>query len=102
MTENKPRRLNEVVSSFAPEGANDRKWFLVEHQLAQAKMSVQIAHETLKDIRDHPENDNEYEIALECVGIVREMTLGILRHYATFLSYLSDTDVPERISRKEL
>ena len=102
MTENKPTRLNEVVSTFAPEGANDSKWFLAEHQLEQARMSVQIAHEVLKDIMTSPEDDKEREIAGDCESIVKAMRLDVLGFFATFLSCLSDTDVPERISRKEL
>lgn len=102
MIGNKPRRLNEVISPFAPEGTNDRKWFLVEHQLEQARMSVQIAYEVVKDIRDHPENDKEREIAGDCKSIIKTMRLDVLGFFATFLSYLSGTDVPERISRKEL
>lgn len=102
MTENKPRRLNEVVSAFAPEGANDTNWLLVEHQLVQAKMSVDVACSVLAEIRGNPENNNERKVAEDCYSIARGMRVDILDHYATFLSYLSDTDVPERISRKEL
>ena len=102
MTENKPRRLSDVVESLVPEGANDRRWFMVEQLLMDAKIDVQIARDYLKDIRDQPENENEREIAEDCLDIIAGMYLDILEHYAAFLSYLSDTDVPERIARKEL
>ena len=102
MTENKPRRLNEVVPSLAPEGANDNRWFLVEHQLVQAKISIRSAAEILAEIGGQPENTQEHLEAKDCLDIVKGMYVDLLKHYTTFLSYLSDTDVPERISRKEL
>lgn len=102
MPKNKPARLSDVVSPYASEGANDHKWILVEHQLAQAKMSVQIAKETLWDITNRPENEEEREIANDCYDMIRGLLLDVLEHYTTFLSYLSGTDVSERMSRKEL
>ena len=102
MTENKPRRLSDVVESLAPEGTNDARWFLVEHLLMDAKMNVQIARDYLKDIRDWSENEDEQEVAADCLDIIAGMYLDILEHHCTFLSYVSDTDVPERKSRKEL
>lgn len=102
MPNKKPTSLSEVVKLYASEGANDSKWILVEHQLAQAKMSIQIAKETLYDIVSSPENDNEQEIAGDCESIVRHTYLDFLAQYTTFLSYLSGTDVSDKISRKEL
>ena len=102
MPENKPRRLNEIVPFFAPEGANDRRWFLVEHQLIQARTSAHAVVVVLEKIVAQPENMREGMIAEDCLRIMKGMYLDIQEHYATFLSYLSDTDVPERISRKEL
>lgn len=102
MPEDKPRRLNEVVSSLAPEGANDIAWFMVEHQLVQVRMSANVIIEGLKDILIQPENEDERETATACLDIMKGMLLDILEHRATFLSYVSGTDVPERISRKEL
>ncbi|TEU17338.1 MAG: hypothetical protein E3J21_08630 [Anaerolineales bacterium] len=102
MPENNPQRLSEIVSAFASEGANDAKWILTEHQLAQAKMSVQIAHATLDEIATVPENDNEAEIATDCRKIVRGMLLDVLEHYTIFLSYLSGTNVSVRMGKKEL
>ena len=101
MPENNPRRLSDVVESLAPEGANDRRWAMVEHLLIDARADVQIARDYLKDIRDQSENENEQEVAADCLDIITGMYLDILEHYATFLIYLSDTDVLEKISRKE-
>lgn len=102
MNENKPQRLSNVVSAWASEGTNDAKWILIEHQLAQCKMSVQIAMATLWDVVALAENEGEAEIAMDCYNIVRGMELDVLEHYTTFLSYLSGTDVSDRMSRKEL
>lgn len=102
MPNKKPQRLSNIIPALAAEGANDHKWVLAEHQLAQAKMSVQIAKQTLYEISVLPENGREREIAEDCASIVRGLELDILEHYTTFLSYLSGTDVSERMSRKEL
>jgi hypothetical protein len=98
----KPKRLNEVLNTFAPEGANDRRWFLVEHQLQQAKMSLQTVLGSLRIISDKPENEQEREAAEDCMDIWRMFALDFTARHAAFLSYLSGTSVPERISRKEL
>ena len=102
MTKNRPRHLNEVISTFAPEGANDARWFMVDHLLIDARMNIQVTLSKLSEIKTVPENDEEKMIAKDCYDIVRGLYLDIHEHYAAFLSYLSDTDVPERIARKEL
>lgn len=99
---NKPERLINVVHLYAPEGLHDRKWFLVEHLLENARMDIELARNTLRDIANWPENYEERQVAEDCLYICKGMLRDILGRYALFLSYLSDTDVPERISRKEL
>ena len=101
MTENNPRRLSDIVESLAPEGANDRRWFMVEYLLIDARTDVQIACDYLKDIRNRPENENERKIAEVCLDIIAGMYLDILEHRAAFLSYVSSTSVSEKISGKE-
>ena len=102
MTENEYRRLSEVAGTFAPEGANDVRWFMIEHQLIDARMNIQIALSKLSEIACNPENAEDRTIAWDCYDIVRGLYLDVHEHYAAFLSYLSDMDVPERIARKEL
>ena len=102
MPNDKPRRLNEIIDTFAPEGSNDKRWFLVEHQLEQVKQSAQIVVGSLKIIADNPENEDERQVAEDCFDICKGMFLDIQEHYAQFLSYLSGTGVPERIGRKEI
>jgi len=102
MPKKKTSRLSDVVPFKVKEGANDRKWFLAEHQLVQAKMSLLTAIETLIEIGSEPENDNERKVATDCLSILRPVRRQLLSNYATFLSYLSGTDVPERISQMEV
>jgi len=102
VSENKPQRLSEVVSTRAPQGANDTRWFMVEHELVQGKICFQIAMDSLLHIIMYPENGSECLHAKECFEICRDMILSIQDRYLTLLSYLSGTDVPERISRKEV
>lgn len=98
----KSQRLNEILDTFAPEGANDRRWFFIEHQLEQAVVSAQSVVGFLKSIERWPENAEERELAKDCLQFAQAMLLDILSTKASFLGYLSDTSVPERISRKEL
>jgi len=102
MSGNKPQRLSEVVPQFAPQGVNDARWFMVEHELLHGKICFQTAMDYLLDIITYPENGSERLHAKECLDICRDMVLSIQGRYLTLLSYLSGTDVPERISRKEL
>jgi len=100
MTENTPLRLSEVIDSLAPQGANDVRWFLVEHQLEQTVMSARTIVGSLKLIVERPENEEERQLAEDCLDFMKGMLCDILRERASFRSYLSGTDVPERISRK--
>jgi len=102
VSEDKPRHLNEVISPFAPQGANDARWFFVEHQLVQVKFSLAAALSALHEIIAMPENEQERELAGVCHRYTSHMRRHVLDHYATLLSYLSDTDVSERISRTEV
>jgi hypothetical protein len=98
----KPQRLNEVLDTFAPQGSNDRRWFFVEHQLEQVVVSARSVVGSLETIEMRPENDEERWAADACLCYMKVMLRHILDAKAAFLSYLSDTDVPERIGRKEL
>jgi len=102
MPKTKPQRLSEVIDAFAPQGSNDARWFLVEHQLGQIKMSARTVIGTLKTIKARPENLSEYQITEDCLAICEPLLVEILETWAVFLSYHSDTYVLEIISRKEL
>lgn len=102
MPEDKPRRLNEVLDTFAPQGSNDKRWFLVEHQLEQVKLSTRTVVGSLAIVKDRPENEEERQAAEDCLAICEPLLVEVLQTWAVFLSYLSGTDVSERISRKEL
>jgi len=98
----KPQRLNEVLDIHAPQGANDARWYLIEHQWEQAVMSARTVVGSLTIITHRPENEEERQIAEDCLSYAEAMLCDILGAKASFLSYLSATDVAERIARKEL
>lgn len=102
LSENKPQRLSDVLPSFAPQGSNDARWFLVEHQLEQAITSARCVVGSLRVITQRPENEEELLLAEDCLSFMEAMLCDILGAKASFLSYLSGTDVSERISQKEL
>lgn len=102
MAENKPQRLSEALDDFAAQGTNDRRWFLIEHQLEQVIISAKTVVGSLSIIALTPENEEEREIVDDCLTLMKHMLTSILGKRAAFLSYLSTTSVPERISREEV
>jgi len=102
MSQTKPPTLSQILGNFAPEGSNDARWFLFEHQLEQAKISLHAVVGTLKVIAQRPENHGEGEIAEDCLSYMEAALCDLLGARASILSYLSGTDVPERISRTEV
>lgn len=101
MNKNKITFPSDAPNTYAPQGANDARWFLFEHQLEQAKISLHAVVGTLKVIAERPENEGEREAAGDCLETCEELFVGFLGYRSTLLSYLSGTDVPERIQRKE-
>lgn len=101
-TENKPKSLSEALGLFAPEGANDARWYLIEHQLEQVKISARTVVGSLQCIVDKPESAEEGYIADDCLSFARSMLCDILGHIASIYSYLSNSDVLERVARKEM
>ena len=102
MSRNNPTRLSEIIDRYAPEGANDARWFLFEHQLEQAKISAQTVVGTLKNIAARPENEAEREAAQDCAEYCLTMLTGILAARASCGSYLSGTNIADRVARKEM
>jgi len=102
MPENKPQRLSDVIRDRVPEEAQDRRWFRVEHQMEQVRFSTLEILLTLSKLAEWSGNAEDRKVAADCLSIMRGMYLDIQEHYATFLSYLSGTDVSERISRTEV
>jgi hypothetical protein len=102
MPDNKPTKLSDIIDPYAPQGTNDRRWFEFEHHLIQAAMSTADAFLTLMEIVDTPENDHEKLLALDCASLARRLHTVTLGKHAAILAYLSKTEIPEKISRKEL
>jgi len=102
MSQTKPPTLSQILGNSAPQGSNDVRWFFVEHQLEQAVVSARAVVGSLKLIVERPENEEERQLAEDCLCFMKGMLCDILRERASFLSYLSGTDVSERISRTEV
>ena len=101
MKANKPRRLSEIINEYAPQGSNDWLWETIRHQMEQIRLSSSLVEEALETIAYNPENEEERLIAEDCIIIHRGTLRRVHDARSSFLHYLSDTDVPERISRKE-
>jgi len=97
-----PNRLSEVVDTFAPEGANDRKWFLMEHHLMQAKLSLQEAQRAAVQIYANPENDEDGQLANDCFVFIARIHAEFLAQHAALLAHISDSDISERVGNVEL
>lgn len=102
MAEKKARKLADVVEVYAPQGTNDRRWFLLEHQLYQAQVSLQTARAQCEAIGDLPENEEERELARAVLEMITPPYVRVLGAIASVHSLLSDTEIAERVGRKEL
>lgn len=96
------RKLSEVVDASVPEGFNDGRWFLLEHQMYQAQTSLQTVRSLCERIGDYPENQEEWELARAALEIVSPVYVELLGALAAVRSLLSGTEVAERIGEKEL
>lgn len=95
-------RLSEVVGTTAPQGHNDGRWFLLQHQLYQARVSLQQARASCEQIGDNPENDEEWELARAALEIISPAYVRTLGALSSFTSLMSGSEIAERIGRKEL
>lgn len=101
MSKDKARRLSDVVTSPVPEGFNDARWFMLEHQMYQAFVSLQTVRTLCEQIGDRPENDEEWEFARSILEIVSPVYVDLLGARSAVLSLLAGTKVAERVGRKE-
>lgn len=101
MAKKEARRLSEVVQLKAHEGANDARWFLMEHQLYQLIVSMQTIRQLCEQIGDAPENDNEWELARSVLEIISPLYVKALGARASVMALLAGTDVAERLGRIE-
>ena len=100
MSKDKARKLSEVVDTTAQQGQNDGRWFLLEHQLYQARVSLQQARCLCEQIGDNPENDEEWELARAALEIISPAYVKTLGALSTFTSMMSGTDIVERLGGK--
>ena len=99
---NQPRRLSEVVDvPTAPQGSNDGRWFLLEHQLYQARVSLYQVRLLCEQIGDLPENDEEWELARSVLEIITPVYTRLLGARSSVLALLAGTEVAERVRRME-
>lgn len=97
MDKPKARKLSEVIEGTAREGRNDSRWFLLEHQLYQARVSLQQARSLCEQIGDRPENDEEWELARAALELVSPVYVKALGMLATFTSLMSGSEIAERL-----
>jgi len=90
-----------VVDTPAPQGLNDRRWFLLEHQQSQAQFSLQTARVQCEVIGDNPENPQEWELARASLEIISPIYVQVLGAMASVHSLLAGSEVAERVGRME-
>lgn len=101
MTNPKARKLSEVVPTTASQGLNDGRWFLLEHQLYQARVSLQQARALCEQIGDQPENDEEWELARAALEIISPAYVRTLGALSSFTSMMSGSEIAERLGKRE-
>ena len=96
------RKLSEVVETAAArQGENDAKWFLMEHQLYEARVALQLARLQMELVCDAPENDDESELASAVLEILSPTYVRVLGDLAAIKSLLAGTETAERIGGQE-
>lgn len=101
MADKKARKLLDVILPDAPQGLNDRRWFLLEHQLSQAQFSLQTARVQCEVIGDNPENEEEWELARASLEIISPAYVRVLGAISSVHSLLSGTGVAGRVGEIE-
>ncbi len=102
MAKAKVQKLSEVVDTTVPQGFNDGRWFLLEHQLYQAQTSLQTVRSLCERIGDYPENQDEWELARSALEIVSPVYVDLLGALAATKALLAQSEVAERVGEKEL
>lgn len=102
MSKAQVRKLSEVVDTAVPQGYNDGRWFVLEHQIYQAQVSLQTVRSLCERIGDYPENPEEWELARAALEIVSPVYVDLLGALAAVKALLSGSEVAERIGGKEL
>jgi len=97
MPNDKARRLSDVLPKEAPQGLNDRRWFLLEHQLSQAQFSLQTARVQCEVIGDNPENEEEWELARASLEIISPAYVRVLGAISSVHSLLAGSEIAERV-----
>jgi hypothetical protein len=101
MPEQKARKLSDVIPQYAPEGSNDARWFLLEHQLYEARFALSHVRSICEAVGDLPENEEERELARSVLEIISGTYVRLLGDYAAVHALLSGSDVAERMGGKE-
>ena len=101
MPEKKAKRLSDVAPQYAAEGGNDGKWFLLEHQLYQVKVSLTQARQLCESIGDKPENEQDREAAREILEMLLPPFIAFLLAHNDIGAYLAGTEMAERVGREE-
>lgn len=97
-----PRRLSEVIeTSVAHQGENDGKWFLMEHQVYEARLALQVARHQMELVCDNPENEEDYELASAVLEILTPTYVQMLGKLAAIKALLAGTEIAERIGGQE-
>ena len=95
---NQPRKLSEVVETAAArQGENDAKWFLMEHQLYEARVALQMARLQMELVCDAPENDEEFELARAVLEFLTPAYTRVLGALSSTKSLMAGTETAERI-----
>lgn len=97
----KPTHLSEVIGEQSPQGFNDGRWFLLEHQLYQVKVSLQTARGLCEQIGDRPENEEDWQAARDVLELLSAPYIAFLQAHASILSYLGGTGIAERVGGME-
>lgn len=101
MSNQKARKLSEVVDTTTMQGINDARWFLLEHQIYQVIVSLQSARQVCEMIGDRAENGDEWELARAALEELTPVYIDTLQMRQNVSQLMASSKIAERVGRVE-
>lgn len=76
---------------------NTHRWYLLEHQLQQARISIQTARSQAEQIQDVPENDEDWAMAEAALEILSSLYIATLKADDAFRRLATQSELAERM-----
>lgn len=90
-----------AYTGYVPDGTNEWRWHLMEHQAFQALHSCSEARRMLEDITDYPENQDERDLAIEIMEHMTQAYVALLSAWHNTQALISGTETAQKMGGYE-